>query len=81
MKTIQISESNARRLYKEAPPEFKMILEDTFGKDFFSEDPADIDYVWGLFEDGHIISTYVSGSMNSGFTHYQHISKPKLPIY
>ena len=41
MKTIQISEQNARRLYKDATPEFKAALEDTFGKAFFSENIMD----------------------------------------
>ena len=36
MKTLQITEANARRLYKDATPEFKTTLEDTFGKDYFS---------------------------------------------
>lgn len=36
MKTLQITEANARRLYKDATPEFKATLEDTFGKEFFS---------------------------------------------
>ena len=36
MKQLQISEQNARKLYKDATPEFKSTLEDTFGKDFFT---------------------------------------------
>ncbi len=36
MKTLQITEANARRLYKDTTPEFKATLEDTFGKEFFS---------------------------------------------
>lgn len=36
MKVLQIEESNARKLYKTASPEFKQALEDTFGKEFFS---------------------------------------------
>lgn len=41
MKTLQITIQNARRLYRDATPEFQTTLEDTFGKDFFSQDPAD----------------------------------------
>ena len=41
MKTLQISEQNARKLYKDATPEFKVALEDTFGKAFFSESIMD----------------------------------------
>lgn len=36
MKTLQITEANVRKLYKDATPEFKTTLEDTFGKEFFS---------------------------------------------
>ena len=36
MKKLQIDEENARELYKTASPEFKTMLEDTFGKDFFT---------------------------------------------
>lgn len=35
MKILQITEANARKLYKDATPEFKTILEDTFGKEYF----------------------------------------------
>ena len=38
MKTLQLSEQKARSIYKTAPPELKIILEENFGKDFFSED-------------------------------------------
>lgn len=41
MKTLQISEQNARQLYLTASPEFKTTLEDTFGKDFFSQSIMD----------------------------------------
>ena len=37
MKTLQITEENARKLYKDATPEFRMTLEDAFGKEFFSD--------------------------------------------
>nr|DAM03148.1 MAG TPA: hypothetical protein [Caudoviricetes sp.] len=37
MKTLQIEESKARTLYKSASSEFKTMLEDTFGKGFFSQ--------------------------------------------
>jgi len=35
-KTVQIEESKARSMYNTASPEFKQLLEDTFGKEFFS---------------------------------------------
>ena len=41
MKTLQINEKNAKRLYKTASEEFKQTLEDTFGKDFFTGKIAD----------------------------------------
>lgn len=41
MKTLQIDENKARVLYKSAIPEFKIMLEDSFGKDFFSEKITD----------------------------------------
>ena len=37
MKTLQIEESKARSIYKTASSELKVMLEDTFGKDFFSQ--------------------------------------------
>ena len=37
MKTLQIEENKARIIYKTASPEFKIMLEDTFGKEFFSK--------------------------------------------
>ncbi|MCL2651559.1 MAG: hypothetical protein FWD60_11120 [Candidatus Azobacteroides sp.] len=36
MKTLQIDEKNALKLYKTASAEFKQMLEDIFGKDFFT---------------------------------------------
>jgi len=36
MKTLQIEENEARKLYKNSSSEFKTVLENTFGKDFFS---------------------------------------------
>ena len=36
MKTLQITEKNARKLYAKASAEFRTTLEDTFGKEFFS---------------------------------------------
>lgn len=36
MKTLKISEDKARELYKTADSNFKTILEETFGKDFFN---------------------------------------------
>jgi len=36
MKQVQLEESKARSLYQTASPEFKSMLEDTFGKEFFS---------------------------------------------
>lgn len=41
MKTLQITESNARRLYKDATPELKITLEDTFGKEYFYKKVTD----------------------------------------
>lgn len=41
MKSLQITESNARKLYKDAAPEFKTTLEDTFGKEYFSKKVTD----------------------------------------
>ncbi|MFH1121771.1 MAG: hypothetical protein V1775_18265 [Bacteroidota bacterium] len=41
MKTLQIDENNARKLYKTGAPEFKITLEDTFGKEFFSQSVID----------------------------------------
>lgn len=43
MKTLQITEANARKLYKDATPEFKVTLEDTFGKEYFSKKVTDCD--------------------------------------
>ncbi|HEY5508426.1 MAG TPA: hypothetical protein VIK29_07140 [Paludibacter sp.] len=37
MKQLQIDEQKARSRYQSASPELKAILEDTFGKEFFSE--------------------------------------------
>lgn len=42
MKTLQIEESKAKELYKTASAEFKAMLEDSFGKNFFSDDWMDI---------------------------------------
>lgn len=36
MKTLQISENKARELYRTGSTDFKTILEDSFGKEFFS---------------------------------------------
>lgn len=36
MKTLQNAQANARRLYKDSTPEFKAMLEEIFGKEFFS---------------------------------------------
>jgi len=41
MKALQIDEKNARTFYKEASKAFKAALEDTFGKEFFSEKITD----------------------------------------
>jgi hypothetical protein len=37
MKTLQIEEGKARSIYKTASSELKIMLEDTFGKEFFSQ--------------------------------------------
>jgi len=36
MRTLQIDEKKAMKLYKDASPEFKATLEDSFGKEFFN---------------------------------------------
>ena len=41
MKTLQITEKNARKLYAKASAEFRTTLEDTFGKEFFSMNITD----------------------------------------
>jgi len=41
MKVLQLTEANARKLYKDAPDEFKTVLEDTFGKLFFTSKITD----------------------------------------
>lgn len=41
MKTLQISENKARELYKTGSTDFKTILEDSFGKEFFSTKVTD----------------------------------------
>lgn len=41
MKTLKIDEKEALKLYKTASNEFKQILEDTFGKDYFNQDITD----------------------------------------
>ena len=37
-KQLQIEDNKARSLYKDASPEFKAMLEDSFSKEFFSQD-------------------------------------------
>lgn len=41
MQTLQIDKNNARKLYPSAAQEFKTMLEDSFGKDFFSQKITD----------------------------------------
>ncbi|MCE9538715.1 MAG: hypothetical protein K8R85_05810 [Bacteroidetes bacterium] len=41
MKTLQLNNSTARKLYPSAVTEFKEILEQSFGKDFFSQKITD----------------------------------------
>ena len=41
MKTLQIEESKARSIYKTASSELKIMLEDTFGKEFFFQKVTD----------------------------------------
>lgn len=41
MKTLQINEKDARRLYKNASSEFKTVLESTFGQVFFTQSVID----------------------------------------
>lgn len=38
MKTLQLSEQKARELYRSGSKELKTVLEEFFGKDFFSQD-------------------------------------------
>lgn len=38
MKTLKIDEKQALKLYKNATQEFKQILEDSFGKEYFNQD-------------------------------------------
>ena len=40
-KTLELSDQTARSLYKTASPEFKEILEASFGKEFFQQDVID----------------------------------------
>lgn len=47
MKTVKIDENQALKHYKTASPEFKAILEDTFGKDFFNQDLTKTLNDWG----------------------------------
>lgn len=41
MKNLQINEKTARELYPKASEEFKKVLEDSFGKEFFSQKITD----------------------------------------
>ena len=41
MRTLQIEEKTARKLYKTASQEFKATLEDSFGKEFFADKITD----------------------------------------
>jgi|ERR1035437_1721844 hypothetical protein len=41
MQTLQIDKTNAKKLYPNATAEFKIMLEDTFGKQFFSQKAID----------------------------------------
>ena len=41
MRTLQLDEISARSLYKTSFPEFKIVLENSFGKDFFNEKITD----------------------------------------
>jgi hypothetical protein len=41
MQTLQINKENARKLYPSASAEFKTMLVDTFGKEFFSQKITD----------------------------------------
>lgn len=44
MKKLQIDEKEALNLYKDASKEFKIILENTFGKEYFNRKITDIVY-------------------------------------
>src|ERR1035437_5584293 len=41
MQTLQIDKTNAKKLYPNATAEFKIMFEDTFGKQFFSQKAID----------------------------------------
>lgn len=41
MKQLKIDEKEALKLYKEASKEFKIVLENTFGKEYFNQDVTD----------------------------------------
>lgn len=41
MKTLQIDKTNAKKLFSKASPEFKQMLIDTFGKEYFSDNIMD----------------------------------------
>lgn len=41
MKSLQINEKDARRLYKEGSSEFRTVLETTFGEEFFNSKVTD----------------------------------------
>jgi len=45
-KTLKIEDTTARKLYKDAAPEFKALLEENFGKDFFSTNITDRVKTW-----------------------------------
>jgi len=46
MKTLQIEEGKAKELYKTASNEFKSMLEDSFGKNFFNNDWMELWEKW-----------------------------------
>lgn len=46
MKTLRLEESTAKKLYKTADADFKVILEESFGKEFFSTKITDRIKTW-----------------------------------
>jgi len=46
MENLKIDKTKAKSLYKEASKEFKVMLEDTFGKDYFSDKITDKIKTW-----------------------------------
>ena len=72
MKTLQIEECKAKELYKTASPEFKAMLEDSFGIDFFKS--KIMDRVKN-FADICLILGTTQGEFNAKFSSYEKDTK------